>query len=148
MSKIIDSSDSIRFPRRCYLSVLTAFFTCSTIMFFSMQRMRSRTDTRCFKLSRSLLRVSRQAQVSHVSPLPASASLYRRRRFNTQRVRQEILSPRRFYPFVRPSTTLSNSTLSTAVTTRVWSSLSTPTTKKSDAFSRTLWTYTSKLSLL
>ena len=64
-------------------------------MFFSMQMMRSRADTRCFKRSRSLLRMYRQDQVSHVSTLPAYASLYRRRRFNLQRVRREINSARR-----------------------------------------------------
>ena len=103
MTKIIDTSDSIRFSRRCYLSVFTSFFTSSTTMFFSMQRMRSHTDTRYFKHSRSLLRVSRQAQVSYVSPLPASASVYRRRRFNLQRVRQEIHSTRRFLRLQDPA---------------------------------------------
>ena len=61
-----------------------------------MQWMRARTDTRYFERSRPLLRVSRQAQVSHVSPVPGSASLYRQRRYNLQRVRQKINSARRF----------------------------------------------------
>ena len=72
-------------------------------MFFSMQRMRYHTDTRYFKRSRSLLRVSRQAQVSHVSPVPASTSLYRRRRFNLQRVPQEIHSAQRFLRLQGPA---------------------------------------------
>ena len=59
-------------------------------MFFSKQRMRSRADTRYSERSRPMLRMSRQGQVSHVSTLPAYASLYRR--FNPQRVRQEIHS--------------------------------------------------------
>ena len=72
-------------------------------MFFSKQRMRSRADTRYSERSRSLLRVFRQAQVSYVSPVPALAPLYRRRRFNLQRVPQEIHSARRFLRLQGPA---------------------------------------------
>ena len=65
--------------------------------------MRSRTDKRYFERPQPLLRVLRQDKVSNMSPIPGAASLYRRRRYNLQRMRQEINSERRFIHLQGPA---------------------------------------------
>ena len=61
------------------------------------------TDTRYFERSQPLLRVSRHTKVSYLSPIPGSASLWRRWWYNLQRLRQKINSARRFIRLQRPA---------------------------------------------
>ena len=68
-----------------------------------MQGMRSRTDTRYFERPQPQLRVLRQTKVSNVSPVSGPASLYRRQRYNLQRMRQEINSAQRFIRLQGPA---------------------------------------------